>query len=394
MDELRYRISRYRDEVIEKLNNAEVIEDDLVMEWIENIVYMDMIYHPIEEKEDMIVSLFNEFRRLGKLQPFLDDDAITEIMVNGTDCIFIEKQGEMIQVDQTFEDEEELFVLIQKIVSTMDRKVNEKHPICDVRLVDGSRVNIVLNPVSVEGPCVTIRKFPKHKLTREDLIQNKTISEEGMDFLEKLVKKKYNIFISGGTSSGKTTLLNILSNAIDKEERIVTIEDSAELQLSSCLNLVRLEARNTKDEFDNQVSIRDLIKSSLRMRPDRIIVGEVRGEEAIDMLQSLNTGHDGSLSTGHANSALDMLFRLETMVLSGMDIPLSAIRQQIASAVDIMVHIQKISAKGRRIVEISEIKGMDSGKVLIKPLYKYNDKEDCLMKTMNDLNKSEKLRWN
>lgn len=386
------RLERLRENVLLKLNQMETIDDEVVMEMVEDMIYQDMPYDPIEEKEDLIVKLFNEFRRLGKIQPLLDDDEITEIMVNGMDQVYIEKNGKIILSGLQFDTEDELFHLIQKIVSMMDRKVNEKSPICDVRLLDGSRVNIVLNPVAIKGPCMTIRKFPKDRLIKEDIITNKTVNHEAMEFLETLVEKKYNLFISGGTSSGKTTLLNILSDAIPSGERIITIEDSAELQLQTIDNLISLEARSSSD--DSAISIKELIKSSLRMRPDRIIVGEVRGEETIDMLQGMNTGHDGSISTGHSNTTEDMLFRLETMVLSGMHIPLLAIRQQIASAIDIMVHIQKIKDRGRRIVEISEVIGMAGDRILLSPLYLYDEAEDRLRKTDNPLMNKEKWLWN
>ncbi len=387
------KVDRLREQVLTKINRMEVIDDDSVMELVENMVYQDLLYEPIEEKEDLIVKLFNEFRRLGKLQPLLDDDDITEIMINGEDQVYVERYGSIEKIDLAFESHDEIFHLIQKIVNMMDRKVNEKHPICDVRLHDGSRVNIVLSPIAVKGPTLTIRKFPKSRLTRKDIIENQTIDHESMDFLEALVKKKYNLFISGGTSSGKTTLLNILSDAIPESERIITIEDSAELQLTAINNLVSLEARVSTDHH-HHVSIRDLIKSSLRMRPDRIIVGEVRGEETIDMLQGMNTGHDGSISTGHSNTTQDMLFRLETMVLSGMNIPLMAIRQQISSALDIMIHIQKIKDIGRRVVEISEIVGMVGDQIHLSPLYLYDEKEDILKKTDTPLVHMEKWLWN
>ncbi len=387
------KVERLREQVLSKINRMEIIDDDRVMELVENMVYQDLLYEPIEEKEDLIVKLFNEFRRLGPLQPLLNDDEITEIMINGEDQVYLERKGKMEEADIGFQSNDEIFHLIQKIVNMMDRKVNEKHPICDVRLHDGSRVNIVLSPIALKGPTMTIRKFPKKRLTKKDLIENMTIDHGSMAFLENLVKKKYNLFISGGTSSGKTTLLNILSDAIPTGERIITIEDSAELQLSSINNLVSLEARTSSDHH-NHVSIRDLIKSSLRMRPDRIIVGEVRGEETIDMLQGMNTGHDGSISTGHANTTQDMLFRLETMVLSGMNIPLIAIRQQISSALDIMIHIQKIRDLGRRVVEISEVVGMVGDQIQLSPLYLYDEKEDRLKETNTPLVHMEKWLWN
>lgn len=392
MEQLSFK--ELKETVYGRLNTLEVVDDDIVMDLIEQVIYQDMLFAPMDKKEGLIRDLFNEFRRLGRLQPLLDDDEITEIMINGWDHVFIEKGGKIVELEEGFDSGEELYGIVQKIVAKMDRKVNEKHPICDVRLEDGSRVNIVLNPISIGGVCVTIRKFPKRKLDRTDLINNHTVSEEAMDFLEMLVGKRLNMFISGGTSSGKTTLLNVLSNAVDSSERLITIEDSAELQISACKNLVRLEARNTKDEFNNQVSIRDLIKTALRMRPDRIVVGEVRGEEAIDMLQSLNTGHDGSISTGHSNTVYDMLFRLETMVLSGMNIPLMAIRQQIASAIEIMIHVQKIKGKGRRIIDISEVIGIENEHIVLQPLFTYDEGLDVLVKTKNEMIHKEKLAWN
>lgn len=388
------KLEQYRDSIRRQINLVEKITDDVVMELIEKQIYQDMLYESIEEKENIIIRLFNEFRRLGKLQPLLDDDEITEIMINGISQIFIEKKGVITKLDLEFNSKEELFLIIQKIVSNMDRKVNEKFPICDVRLPDGSRVNIVLNPIAIEGPCVTIRKFPKHKFNKDDIVNNNTINAEAMEFLKLLVTKRFNIFISGGTSSGKTTLLNILSDEIHNGERIITIEDSAELQIKASQNLIRLEARKSKDNFNNDISIKELIKTALRMRPDRIIVGEVRGEETIDMLQGMNTGHDGSISTGHSNTTRDMMFRLETMVLSGIDIPLIAIRQQIASAIDIMIHIQKISKKGRRVVEISEVTGMKGESIQLSPLYIYNEEADTLILTSNELTNREKLLWN
>jgi len=386
--------SNYRQLATVQIGKLDRVSDDQVYEIVENIVYKDMRYQTILEKEEMIQELFNAIRRYHIIQPLLDDKEISEIMINRYDEIYIEKKGVIQRCDKTFETEKELDDLIQKMVSKMDRKVNEKEPICDVRLECGSRVNIVLNPIAIGGSCVTIRKFPEEKMIKEDIIGNKTISKEAMDFLEILVKKRFNIFVSGGTSSGKTTLLNILSDAIGENERVITIEDSAELRLEKVKNLVRLEARIMKDSYNNNVTIRKLIKASLRMRPDRIVVGEVRGEETIDMLQCMNTGHDGSLSTGHANSIHDMLSRIETMVLSDLDIPLMAIRQQIASALDIMIHIQKISSKGRRIMEISEIIGLEGDHIKTQVLYEYSDKEDCLIPTGNELKNKDKLRWN
>lgn len=384
----------YKEKIISRVNQLKQVDDDSVLEIIESAIYQDMLFESIEVKEKVIQDLFNNLRRLSVIQILLDDDTITEIMINGFDDIYIEKQGRMKKYEICFESQHELEVLIQKIVSKMDRKVNEKYPICDVRLSCGSRVNIVLKPIAINGPCVTIRKFPKKKLNKFDLLENRTINQEGMDFLDLLVSKRFNIFISGGTSSGKTTLLNILSDSINKEERIITIEDSAELSLHTIKNLVRLEARNTKDNLSNKVTIKELIKAALRMRPDRIIVGEVRGDETIDMLQAFNTGHDGSISTGHSNSIYDMLFRIETMVLTGTDIPLIAVRQQIASAIDVMVHIQKVRGKGRRVTEISEVLGIVDQHIQLNPLFIYDSGKDELVATREVLRNKEKLLWN
>jgi len=383
-----------RNKIVTRINQLETVTDESVLELIESFVYQDLLFCPVDEKEEIISYLFNYFRRLGIIQPLLDDDSISEIMINGFKTIFIEKQGNIIPAKIEFESEKELHLLIQKIVGKMDRKVNEKFPICDVRLVCGSRVNVVLNPIAIDGPCVTIRKFPKKKFNKNDLVQNRTINKEAMDFLELLVKKRFNLFISGGTSSGKTTLLNILSDAINKSERVITIEDSAELRLNNVDNLIRLESRTSNDHLTNQIPIKDLIKSSLRMRPDRIIVGEVRGDETIDMLQAMNTGHDGSISTGHSNTLEDMLIRLETMVLTVIEIPLLAIRQQISSAIDIMIHIQKISGSGRRVIDISEIVGIKDQRIQLVPLYTFSSKRDCLVKTKNELTNKDKLLWN
>lgn len=303
------------------------------------------------------------------LEGFLRDDCITEIMVNGTDNIFIEKLGSLYQSDSCFEDEKRLNDTAMRIASRSNRIVNAKNPILDTVLDDGSRVCVVLSPVSKNGTSITIRKFYDNPLTMEDLINGGTISEEAADYLINAVKQKKNIFMSGGTGSGKTTLLGILGNYIDEDERVVTIEDSAELNLSKIKNWVRLETKGSNTSGDGEITIRRLIKTALRMRPDRLIVGEVRGDEAIDMLQALNTGHAGSLSTGHANSSKDMISRLETMVLYGLDIPIQAIRGQIASALDIIVHLSRMKDKSRKVIEISEITGMDNGNIVMEPVY-------------------------
>ncbi len=330
-------------------------------------------YLSIQEKEEIIDRIFNGMRRLDILQPLLEDQTITEIMVNGPECIFIERGGGLEAVDAVFESRKKLEDVIQNIVSKLNRVVNEASPIVDARLQDGSRVNVVLSPIALEGPILTIRKFPEKSISMEELISFGSLSQEAAEFLKQLVRAKYNILICGGTGSGKTTFLNVLSNYIPQEERVITIEDSAELQLKAVKNLVRLETRNANIEGRGEISIRDLIKASLRMRPDRIIVGEVRGPEAIDMLQAMNTGHDGSLTTGHANSTGDMLSRLETMVISGAPIPLDAVRRQIASAIDIIVYISRLRDKSRRIVEIAEVIGYEGNEVLLNPLFYHRE---------------------
>mgnify|MGYP001466819948 FL=1 len=309
---------------------------------------------PLEIK-GVVELVFNQMRRLDVIEPFINDREVTEIMINGPDRIFIEKNGEVQKTDVRFESRERLEDIIQVIVGKVNRSVNEAEPIVDARLEDGSRVNVVLPPVALNGPIVTIRKFPDKPMTIDDLIRFGSITEEAAEFLDKLVKSKYNIFICGGTGSGKTSFLNALSGLIPPDERIVTIEDSAELQLSSIENLVRLETRNANTEGKGEIKMKSLIKTSLRMRPERIIVGEVRGEEALDMLQAMNTGHDGSMSTGHANSTRDMLSRLETMVLTAAPLPLDAIRKQIASALDIIIFLSRLRDHSRRTMEISEV---------------------------------------
>lgn len=323
----------------------------------------------VNNKEYISKRVFDSIRGLDVLEEFLRDDCITEIMVNGTDNIFIEKLGSLYQSDSCFEDEKRLNDTAMRIASRSNRIVNAKNPILDTVLDDGSRVCVVLSPVSKNGTSITIRKFYDNPLTMEDLINGGTISEEAADYLINAVKQKKNIFMSGGTGSGKTTLLGILGNYIDEDERVVTIEDSAELNLSKIKNWVRLETRGSNTSGDGEITIRRLIKTALRMRPDRLIVGEVRGDEAIDMLQALNTGHAGSLSTGHANSSKDMISRLETMVLYGLDIPIQAIRGQIASALDIIVHLSRMKDKSRKVIEISEITGMDNGNIVMEPVY-------------------------
>lgn len=328
------------------------------------------------ERKRLRREIYNSMRKLDVLQELIEDEEITEIMVNGPEHIFIEKGGRLMETGLEFESEERLNDIAQQIASGGNRIVNETNPILDARLSDGSRVNIVMHPAAITGPVITIRKFPKEPLTMEKLIRMGAVTREADTVLRKLVEARYNIFISGGTGAGKTTFLNILSNYIPPDERIITIEDSAELQIQGIENLVRLEARNANAEGKNQITIRDLIKSALRMRPDRIVVGEIRDATAIDMLTAMNTGHDGSLSTGHANSPEDMLNRLETLVLMGMDIPLEAIRQQIASAIDIVVHLGRLRDKSRKVLKICEVGGVKNGKICLYPLFQFVEERE------------------
>ena len=366
---------RLKERVLADIDMSRTLEDDEIGRVIDKCILEESknMYLPLKEKVQLRVELFNTFRRLDVLTEILEDECISEVMVNGFDSIFVEKKGKIMPSEKTFESEEKLKSVIQQIVADCNRRINEANPIVDARLRDGSRVNIVMNPVALSGPTVTIRKFPNMSIDMKRLIELGSIDSFVSKILELLVKAKYNIFISGGTGSGKTTFLNVLSNFIPKDERIITIEDSAELKIQGVENLVRLEARNANLEGDNSITIRDLIKTSLRMRPDRIIVGEVRDEAAIDMLQAMNTGHDGSLSTGHANSAEDMLSRLETMVLMGMDIPLAAIRKQIASAVDIIVHLGRLRDKTRKVIKICEVVGMENGEIKLNTLYEFSE---------------------
>lgn len=359
------------------------------------------MYLPIEQRLSVVRQVYSSIRGFGILDTIMSDDTITEVMINGHKNIFIEKSGKLIKLDKEFESERKLEDIIQRIVGLAGREVNQANPICDTRLPDGSRVNVVLPPIALCGPTVTIRKFSKDPMTIEKLIGYGSLTQEIADKLELLVKAKYNIFICGGTGSGKTTFLNALSNYIPKDERVITIEDSAELQIKGIDNLVSLETRNANASGAGQITIRDLIKSSLRMRPERIVVGEVRGGEALDMLQAMNTGHDGSLSTGHANSTEDMLSRLETMVLQGADgLPLEAIRQQIASAVDIIIHLSRLRDHSRKTMEICEVLDYRDGKIQLNPLYRFEEDEKStlekvsgkLVRTENPLQNVHKLQ--
>ena len=345
----------------------------------------------IGEKAELVDQVYSSIRGFGLLDSILKDDDITEVMINGPKEIFIEKSGRLKKLDEKCESEEKLVDIIRKIVGMAGREVSEANPIVDTRLPDGSRVNVVMPPISLKGPIVTIRKFSKNPMTIEKLLEYGSITQEVADFLELLVRAKYNIFICGGTGSGKTTFLNAVTNFIPKDERIITIEDSAELQIAGIENLVSLETRNANTAGVGRITIQDLIKSALRMRPERIVVGEVRGAEALDMLQAMNTGHDGSLSTGLANSNKDMLSRLETMVLQGAEgLPLAAVRQQIASALDILVHLSRLRDKSRRTMEISEVLGYEGGEILLNPLYKFvEDEKSSLEKVSGSLLRTE-----
>lgn len=354
-----------------------------------------------QERSRVVRLVFSSIRGLGILDEILADDSITEVMINGPDHIFVEHAGRLYRLNKKFDNERQLEDIIQKIVGKAGKEVNQANPIVDTRLPDGSRVNVVLPPVSLSGPIVTIRKFSKTPMTVEMLLKYGSLTREAAAFLEKLVLSKYNIFISGGTGSGKTTFLNALSNFIPRDERIITIEDSAELQIKNIENLVSLETRNANTSGRGEISIRDLIRSALRMRPERIVVGEVRGAEALDMLQAMNTGHDGSLSTGHANSTRDMLSRLETMVLQGNDgLPLPAIRQQISSALDIIIHLSRLRDKSRRTMEITEVLGYENGEIQLNPLFVFKETEGSilekveghLVRTGNPLRNDYKLR--
>lgn len=364
-----------KEAVQERISLLREMTDEEIRELIDQVIIQKGREYGLayEQKKTLSKELFYAIRKLDILEELTSDPSVTEIMINGIDNIFIERSGRLTQWDKTFESKEKLEDVIQQIVAKCNRTVNEASPIADARLENGARVNIVLAPVALNGPIVTIRKFPEHPIQMKDLLAFGAISEEAVNFLKDLVIAGYNIFISGGTGSGKTTFLNALSDYIPKDERIITIEDSAELQILGVPNLVRMETRNANVEGCEPISIRDLIKSSLRMRPDRIIVGEVRGGEAIDMIQALNTGHDGSLSTGHANSAKDMLSRLETMVMMAMDLPLAAIRGQIASGIDIIVHLGRLRDKSRKVLEIVEVLGYEDDEIKTSILYAFQE---------------------
>lgn len=394
-------VEKIRKKILEATNFAVMSEIDLedaILQMLDEM-FQD-VYIPIEEKADITDQVYSAIRGLGILDSIIHDDTITEVMINGPDHVFIEQNGRVRRISDTFENEQKLEDIIQRVVGMAGREVNQANPIVDTRLPDGSRVNVVLPPISLNGAIVTIRKFSKEPMTIAKLIEYGSITQEIADVLEILVKAKYNIFICGGTGSGKTTFLNAVSHFIPKDERIITIEDSAELQIRKIPNLVKLETRNANVEGKNAITIRELIKCALRMRPDRIIVGEVRDAAAIDMLTALNTGHDGSLSTGHANSPEDMLSRLETLVLMGMDIPLEAVRRQIASAIEIIVHLGRLRDKSRRVLQIVEVLQVENRTIVTQPLFEFVEEgEDArgrvlgtLQPTKYCLQQTEKLQ--
>lgn len=382
MDEFIGECKKY---IFDNYNLSTISNADL-LEQVEELVgqMSSGEYVSVEQRVLIVQKVFSSIRGLGLLDTIINDEEITEVMINGPDDIFIEKNGRLMKLDEHFESEARLEDVIQKIVGMAGREVNQANPIVDTRLPDGSRVNVVLPPISMNGAIVTIRRFSKTPMTVENLIRYGSITQEIADVLKTLVEAKYNIFICGGTGSGKTTFLNAVSNFIPHDERVITIEDSAELQIVGVDNLVRLETRNANASGCGAITIRDLIKSSLRMRPERIVVGEVRGGEALDMLQAMNTGHDGSLSTGHANSTKDMLSRLETMVLQGADgLPLDAIRQQIASAIDIIIFLTRLRDKTRKTMEITEVAGYEDGKIVLNPLYVFEEDENSTLEKVS-----------
>ncbi|MBO4782381.1 MAG: CpaF family protein [Lachnospiraceae bacterium] len=391
---------RLCNEVVRRAQNKGIVDDDEINADIAETVlrYSGEHYLPLKEKLRLKAYIYASIRGLDVLQELLDDTTITEIMVNGTDDIFIEKNGALNRRDISFDTKEKLDDVVQKIAAGSNRIINEASPIVDARLKDGSRVNMILPPIAINGPVITIRKFPQEVMTISKLIEYGSLTEEAADFLKNLVIAGYNIFVSGGTGSGKTTFLNALSNFIPQDQRVITIEDSAELQIKSIPNLVSLEVRNANVEGKNEISIRDLIKCSLRMRPDRLIIGEVRDAACIDMLQAMNTGHSG-MSTGHANSTRDMLSRMETMVLLGADIPLLAVRRQIASAIDIIIQLGRFRDKSRKVIEITEVAGFENDEVILNPCFRFVEEGEkngrvtgSLQKVGSGLKNKEKLQ--
>lgn len=383
-------INKIRSSLISRFDFTRDLSNEEIYSLIDNEIIETGRHQFISltQKEQLRRILFNSIRGYDILQELIDDHEITEIMINGYNNIFIEKDGSLIKSDFHFSSPEKLQNVIQQIVSNVNRRVNEASPIADARLYDGSRVNIVLNPIALNGPAVTIRKFSESPMTIQNLIDFHSITIEAADYLKQLVLSGYNIFVCGGTGSGKTTFLNALSNFIPVTERVITIEDSAELQISNIPNLVRLEARQANTEGKNEITIRDLIRSALRMRPDRLLVGEIRGAEALDMLTAFNTGHDGSMSTGHGNSPKDMLRRMETMVLMGVDMPVSAIKGQIASALDIMIYLGRLRDHSRRVLEITEIADYKNDEIILNPLFVFHEEEEIYGKIRGTLKRT------
>ncbi|WP_424767301.1 CpaF family protein [Paenibacillus sp. sgz302251] len=379
-----------RDRIRSKISFSGALSDDSLMRMAEETVFEWCEQHPLTatEKVKLVRRLFHSFRGLDILQPLMEDAEVSEIMINHHAEIFVERKGQMTLLPVSFESRERLEDLIQSVVASVNRVVNESSPIVDARLKDGSRVHVVLPPVALRGPCMTIRKFPEQPLTMEQLVSLGSLPPEAAAFLKEMIGSQYNIFISGGTGTGKTTFLNALSQFISPDERIVTIEDSAELQIRTLPNLVSLETRNANTEGKGAITIRDLIRASLRMRPNRIIVGEVRGGEALDMLQALNTGHAGSMSTGHSNGAKDMMARLETMVLSAAELPVQVIRQQIASAIEIVIHLSRFRDRTRKVTEICEVIGVEAGEVLLNPLFQFEEEGERDGKVLGGLKRS------
>lgn len=396
-DELIYEL---RGKIRDEIDFSGAMSDEELMRKTEAAVFQWCEQNPLTatDKVKLVRRLYHSFRGMDVLQPLMDDPAVSEIMINSHQEVYVERQGIMTQMPGAFESKERLEDLIQSVVAGVNRVVNESSPIVDARLKDGSRVNIVLPPVALKGPCMTIRKFPDQPMTMDRLVGLESLTADAAAFLKELVEAKYNMFISGGTGTGKTTFLNALSQYIPADERIITIEDSAELQIRTVPNLVSLETRNANTEGKGEISIRDLIRSSLRMRPNRIVVGEVRGGEALDMLQAMNTGHEGSVSTGHANNCQDMISRLETMVLSAAELPLSVIRGQIASAIDIMIHLSRHRDRSRRVTEISEVIGIENGEVKLSPLFRFREDGERngrivgALERVGDMRRTEKLR--
>ena len=382
-----------RKKLMQDLDDGREWQDEEILDRIDELVLAETrrTRLRVEEKETMRKELFYSVRKLDILQELLEDEEVTEIMVNGYQNIFLEKNGRKMRWEKSFASREKLEDVIQQIVGKCNRVINENSPIVDARLENGARVNAVVYPVALDGPVLTIRRFPDHPITMEWLIEKGSITAEAAEFLKMAVQAGYSILIGGGTSSGKTTFLNALSNYIPSEERLVTIEDSAELQIQGIENLVRLEAKPANMEGNKEITIRDLIKTALRMAPNRIVVGEIRGAEAIDLLQAWNTGHNGSLGTAHANSTRDMISRVETMVLMGMQLPLEAIRRQIASGIDLLVHLGRLPDRSRKVFEICEILGYEEGEVKLQPLYSWNIQKGHLDRK-NELYYTEKLQ--